>query len=86
MVHPLKILADGVIAPSELEQLIVLFDEVWASLMIDNAGTAEESAKQRIRLATLVLELSRDGRLDALQITGMASKLMRSAEVGQFVS
>jgi hypothetical protein len=78
MVHPLKILADGVIAPSELDQLIILFDEVWASLMMDNAATVEESAKQRMRLATLVLELSRDGRLDALQITATASKLMRS--------
>jgi hypothetical protein len=86
MVHPLKILADGVIAPSELEQLIVLFDEVWASLMMDNAVTAEESAKQRMRLATLVLELSRDDRLDALQVTATAAKLMGSAEIGQFVS
>ena len=89
MVHPLKILADGAIAPSELEQLIVLFDEVWASLIIDNEGAAEESAKQRMRLATLVLELSRDGRLDALQITATASKLMRSdcsPKSGQFVS
>jgi hypothetical protein len=46
--------------------------------MVDNAATAEEPAKQRMRLATLVLELSRDGRLDALQITATASKLMRS--------
>jgi hypothetical protein len=85
MVHPLKILVDGAMAPSELEQLIVLFDEIWASLMIDNAGTAEESAKQRMRLATLVLELSRDGRLDALQITATASKLMRSSDSGRSV-
>jgi hypothetical protein len=66
------------LAPSELDELAVLFDEVWASLMIDSAGTIEGFPRQRMRLATLVLDLSQDRQLDALQITATASKLMRS--------
>ena len=62
--------------PEELKELGNLFDAVWASVALD---FGEDGGKEavRARLATIVLDLAKDGQLGAMQITRTACRLIR---------
>ena len=77
MTHPLTSVSGRSYDPAELKQLMLIFDEVWASLTMDGFGRGGHVAPQRDRLATIILDLASDGQLDALEITRTASRLMR---------
>jgi hypothetical protein len=72
-----RIMKGATFDPNQLEMAADLFEEVWASVAPDYAASEIENA--RMRLATVVLDLARDGQLGALQITRTASRLMREA-------
>jgi hypothetical protein len=75
--HPVTTIAGGSYGPTELQQLVHIFDEVWASLAIEGVGRGGAIAAERTRLATIVLALSHDKQLSAFQIARTASRLMR---------
>ena len=83
MTHPLTHVSGRSYDPAELKQLMLIFDEVWASLTMDGFGRGSHIAPQRDRLATIILDLASDGQLDALEITRTASRLMREGEAVQ---
>jgi hypothetical protein len=65
--------------PVTLAILAAIFKEVWPSIVVvcdDDPLTME---KARLELATIVLDLTRDGQLGPLQITRTAARLMREA-------
>ena len=63
--------------PDTLNMLGEVLDEVWASITIDFGKDFREIEAARIQLATIVLDLARDGQLSQLQITRTATRLMR---------
>jgi hypothetical protein len=63
--------------PEALKMLGQLFDEVWASVAADFGDDPDEIETARIRLATIILDLARDGELGPLHITAMAAGLIR---------
>jgi hypothetical protein len=65
------------LAPEALKMLGQLFDEVWASVAADFGDDPDEIETARIQLATIILDLARDGELGPLQITATAAGLIR---------
>jgi hypothetical protein len=65
------------LAPEALKMLGQLFDEVWESVAADFGDDPDEIETARIRLATIILDLVRDGELAPLQITATAAGLIR---------
>jgi len=63
--------------PDTLNMLREVLDEVWASIMNGFGNDFREVEAARIQLATIVLDLARDGQLGQLQITRTAARLMR---------
>jgi hypothetical protein len=63
--------------PDTLNMLGEVLDEAWASIAIDFGDDFREIEAARIQLATIVLDLARDGQLGQLQITRTATRLMR---------
>jgi hypothetical protein len=63
--------------PESLKMLGQLFDEVWASVAADFGDDPDEIETARIQLATIILDLARDGELGPLQITATAAGLIR---------
>ena len=63
--------------PDTLNMLGEVLDEAWASIAIDFGNDFREIEAARIKLATIVLHLARDGQLGQLQITRTAARLMR---------
>ena len=63
--------------PEALGILGELFDEVWASVAADFGDDPDEIETARIQLATIILDLARDGELGPLQITATAAGLIR---------
>ena len=51
--------------------------EAWASISSGFGNDFREVEAARIQLATIVLDLARDGQLGQLQITQTAARLMR---------
>jgi hypothetical protein len=49
--------------PEVLKMLSELFDEVWASVASDFRHDPAEIEAGRIRLATIILDLAKDGQL-----------------------
>jgi hypothetical protein len=54
-----------------------VLDEAWASIAIDFGNDFRKIEAARIQLATIVLDLARDGQLGQFQITRTAARLMR---------
>jgi hypothetical protein len=79
MTHPRFLISDTAFNHAALNALSEVFDEVWQSVVPEIRDDAQEIRTARDRLATLVLDLARDGQLDALQITHTAARLMREA-------
>jgi hypothetical protein len=67
--------------PATLKMLGEVFDRVWASVAHQFGDDPAEIETGRIQLATIVLELARDGQLGPMQITQTASRLIRQASV-----
>jgi len=63
--------------PDTLNMLGEVLDEAWAPIAIDFGTDIREIEAARIQLATIVLDLARDGQLGPLQITRTAARLMR---------
>lgn len=63
--------------PEALKMLGQLYDEVWASVAADFGDDPDEIETAQIRLATIILDLARDGELGPLQITATAAGLIR---------
>ena len=63
--------------PDTLNMLGEVLDEAWAPIAIDFGTDIREIEAARIQLATIVLDLARDGQLGQLQITRTAARLMR---------
>ena len=65
-------------APEALKILGEVFDAVWASVAPDFGDDRQEIETARIRLATIVLELAKDGQLGPHQIARTARRLIRA--------
>jgi len=63
--------------PDTLNMLREVLDEVWASILNGFGNDFREVEAAHIQLATIVLDLARDGQLGQLQITRTAARLMR---------
>lgn len=66
--------------PGTLKILCEVLDEVWASVSAEYGNDPHEIEAARLRLATIIIDLGRDGQLDALQIARTAGRLMRETE------
>jgi hypothetical protein len=69
--------------PEQLKELGELFDAVWASVALDFVEDGEGKEAVRARLATIVLDLAKDGQLDAMQITRTAGRLIGQEHRGE---
>jgi CheY-like chemotaxis protein len=76
-----RIFRDASLPPQDLKILSGLFDEVWASVAADFGNSPDEVETAQIRLATIILELTKDGQFGLLEITRIASRAMREANV-----
>jgi hypothetical protein len=63
--------------PDTLNMLGEVLDEAWSSILSGFGNDFHEVEAARIQLATIVLDLARDGQLGQLQITRTAARLMR---------
>ena len=63
--------------PNTTRMLGEIFDEVWASVMVDFGGDPAQIEADRMRLAIIILELAQDGQLGPDQITRTAQRLIR---------
>ena len=72
-----RLIEGATFEPTDLKLLTAVLDEVWASIAADYAHAEMEDA--RFRLATIILDLAKDGQLSALQIARTAVRLMREA-------
>jgi hypothetical protein len=63
--------------PDTLNMLREVLDEVWASILNGFGNDFREVEAAHIQLATIVLDLARDGQLGQLQITRTAARLTR---------
>jgi hypothetical protein len=77
MTHPRFLISNTAFGHNALNAFGEIFDEVWQSILPDVGDDAREIKTARDRLAALILELAKDGQLDALQITRTAGRLMR---------
>jgi hypothetical protein len=68
-----------VFKPDSLRMLGEIFDQVWASASPEFEDHLDRIEDARIRLATIVLELAKDGQLGRHQILRTASRLIRQA-------
>jgi hypothetical protein len=64
--------------PDTLQMFGEIFDQVWARVSAEFEGY-DRIEDERIRLATIILELGEDGQLGRRQITATASSLIREA-------
>lgn len=69
--------------PETLKVLCQVLDEVWASVSADYGTGAQDIEAARLRLATIILDLGRDGQFDALQIAQTAGRIMREKAAQQ---
>jgi hypothetical protein len=76
-----RIFGDASLPAPDLKIISELFDEVWASVAADFGNSPDEVETAQIRLATIILELTKDGQLGLLEITRIASRAMRSENV-----
>ena len=65
--------------PDAVKMLAGLFDDVWAGAAPDFGAEPNTIEMGRMRLATIILELARDGQLGPDQITRTADRLIRQA-------
>ena len=63
--------------PDELRMLGEVFDQVWAIVALDFGADPDEIEAARMRLATIILDLAKDGQLGSHQISGTATRLIR---------
>ena len=63
--------------PGTVEMLETVFDEVWSSIGHLVGGNVRQIIAARIQLATIVVDLAKDGQLGPLQVTRTAARLMR---------
>jgi hypothetical protein len=68
-----------VFEPGKLRKLGEIFGQVWARLSPEYEDQLERIEDARIRLATIILELAKDGQVGPHQITARASRLIREA-------
>jgi hypothetical protein len=69
-------------SPATCKMLGVVFDTVWASVICDLGGYADETEIARNRLAAIIFDLARDGQLGPHQIAHTARRLFREAQCG----
>ena len=67
----------GSFDPIAVHMLGQLFDEVWASLAPEIDKCCYDMAMARDQLASILVELAKDGQFDAVQITRTTTRLMR---------
>jgi hypothetical protein len=65
--------------PNALRMLAGIFDDVWAGVASEFGTDPDAVEAGRIRLATIILNLGRDGQLGRDQVTRTASRLIRQA-------
>ena len=68
--------------PHSVRMLGEIFDEIWADVVSEFGTDANAIVDSRIRLATIILELAKDGQLGRHQIIRTASRLIRQARTG----
>jgi hypothetical protein len=65
--------------PDSLKVLGEIFDQVWACVSPEFEDNPDRIEETRIRLATIILELAKDGQLGGHQIAATAKRLIRQA-------
>ena len=72
-----RLICDVSLDRATREILVDVFEEVWAAIARDYAEDARTIDETRVKLASIVLDLAKDGQLGPLQIMRTASWLMR---------
>jgi hypothetical protein len=72
-----KLINEASFGPETLKMLGDVFDKVWAVVAPEFGDDHREIEAARIRLATIVLKLAKDGQLGPLEITRTAGRLIR---------
>jgi hypothetical protein len=83
MTHARHLIQGASFDPVTLPILAAIFKEVWSSIAALYGEDPQTMEKARLKLATVVLDLARDGQLGPLQITRTAARLMREASETQ---
>lgn len=76
--HPLVRQAGASYEPAELRELFAVFDEVWDAYVADGFALGHDTALQRDRLATIILQLASDRQLRPGEMKPIATRLLRS--------
>ena len=68
-----KLIADAAFGPDRLKAVGEAFDEAWHDLAGNFANDAQTIEAVRLRLATIILDLAKDGQLgrEQLKLTAM---------------
>jgi hypothetical protein len=72
--------------PADLKCLRDVFDEVWTSIAPNYRKDAATAGAAQQKLATIILDLAKDGQLGPLQITRTAGRLMREDFLSGFLN
>jgi hypothetical protein len=80
-----RLIAGATFEPADLKILAAVFGELWASIAPLYGNDLQTIEETRLKLATIVLDLAKDGQLSALQITRTAGRLIREAYATQRV-
>lgn len=72
-----RLIRGATFEPADLKCLRDAFDEVWASIAPNYRKDAATVDAAQQKLATIILDLAKDGQLGPLQITRTAGRLMR---------
>jgi hypothetical protein len=63
--------------PESPRSLGEIFDEVWAAVAADFGDSEDEIETARMRLASIILDLAKDGQFGSLQIARTSLRLIR---------
>ena len=72
-----RLIRSATFDPADLKCLRDVFDEVWESIAPNYRNDAATVDVAQQKLATIILDLAKDGQLGPLQITRRAGRLMR---------
>jgi hypothetical protein len=72
-----KLIEDATFGPDRLKEIGRAFDETWTEIAGSFGNDAQTIEGVRLRLATIVLALAKDGRLDRDQLKLLAMRALR---------
>jgi hypothetical protein len=76
MVKARQLIADATFDPGQLKVIGKAFDDAWQQVAPSISNRAEAVEAARLKLATFILSMAKQGTLDPVQLTDAAVKMM----------